>query len=133
MALIANRYLEGIKARREYATKLYDAVREDVRLSVIAAAEYWSGPTDARKAQLESTMRMLHSEIVQGARLLDEYSSTDDASRLDMMVRDFTKALTGSSFEQAKVTPDKPHVIVVTAKGSRLRRELAIVRRRQLS
>ena len=90
LALLANRMLDNRKAERDYANKLFDAVRDDVREAMTVAAEYWAGKLKAeRKLVLEATIRTLQVEITRGARLLDDHCSAEEAANLDKFVREF--------------------------------------------
>lgn len=133
LALLANRMLDNRKAERDYANKLFDAVRDDVREAMDVAAEYWAGKLKAeRKLILEATIRTLQAEITRGARLLDDHCSAVEAAHLDKFVREFLKALTGADFEAASVAVNKQHILQITSAGSRLRSEFAKTRRGQL-
>lgn len=133
LALLFNRHLDNRKADREYATGLSETVREHVLEAMDVASEYWSGITDSsKKIILEGKIRALHSEIKNGSRLLDDHSTNEESSKLDIAVKEFLKHLTGSTFEQKIVPEDKHHVIILISKGSKLRSELAHTRRLQI-
>jgi hypothetical protein len=134
LALLFNRHLDNRKAEREYATKLSESVRDDVKDAMVVASEYWAGKLKPeRKISLEATMRVLQAEITLGAKLLDDHSKEEEIARLDRLVRQFLKALTGGTFEAASVPVDKQQILLITTAGSRLRSELAKTRRGQLT
>lgn len=132
LALIANRLLDKRRAHRDYITRLSDALREDVRLAVEAAAEYWS-PSPKNKAVIEARMKMLESEVRAGALLIDEGDGSELAVEFRDAVTDFLIVVTGADFEAVKVRANSAHIRELTGKGVALRKLTARLRRQQIS
>lgn len=132
LALLANRALDHLRAKREHAGELLEALRDDARAAVELAADYWS-EKPSNKSVLEARIKMLEREIRAGISLICEGRAEAEAQSCRTAATEFLIVLTGADFEAAKVAPNAAHLRDVAGRGVALRKAAAIFRNAQLA
>ncbi|WAC61359.1 hypothetical protein [Brevundimonas sp. SL130] len=116
---LTNIVIERLKAKRDQATKLCDALRADLAVLQQLAADYWSRKLKVGDAVIEAKILSLQSEVIATSGLLrDEFDLpvADDA-----LFADLADALTGGDFGTTARAADTARLKASAALLSELR------------
>ncbi|HEX3423357.1 MAG TPA: hypothetical protein VHS33_08160 [Sphingomicrobium sp.] len=136
LAFILNTRAERLKTLRDHITQSFDETRSDIRQAVSAGVEYWTCSNVAAIRDLEAKVLLFDSDV-RSALAAIRSTCTDDelatVSVLQILEAEFLDALTGGNFASTPFSPDPGRARTVIGAGSRLRSDLARLRRDQLS
>lgn len=135
VSIAINNRSEKLRAQRDFFTKTFEAAREDVKLAIDAAAEYYPLASLSRPPLAEAKIWMADRELRFSLSNIIENAGEDIATLLPGLTNafdDLIAELTGGSFQSAANLPDMKHLRRIASAGASLRSELLKVRHAEL-
>jgi hypothetical protein len=128
----ATYFLELYRGRREGATKLADALREDLKRAQDLASEYWSSDRNDKDIILEEKVIAIQSEITKGISLLNNSIREPVTNDISHATAGLLDALTGGQFQTIDRKADPSRIRACAQLTSDLRYKIARARLRSL-
>jgi hypothetical protein len=121
---------------RDHVTKIFDETRDDIRDAVEAGVAYFSCNKPEELRALEAQVLLYESDIRSSLSVIRSMCRPEEISFIAALERaegDFLAVLTGGSFGAEMPSPDRNRAREIIGFGTRVRSELARLRRYQLA
>ncbi|WP_106640797.1 hypothetical protein [Allosphingosinicella vermicomposti] len=135
LSIAINIRADKFRARREYITASFEAVRATIDTAVKAAAEYFPLPAVARTPAIEAKLWLADRELRFALSPLIKNASSGLDAELEQLTAafdDLIALLTGGSFQSSKAEADLKHLRLIASAGAELRAKLTDVRHAEL-
>lgn len=125
--------LELYRGRREAATKIADALRDDLAAAQALVNEYWSRPYTQGDELTEAKLIGLQSDISVTLALLDGMLKEKVSRNMALTVASLFDALTGGDFQSKSRAADLSRISTCASFTAKLKADISRARYRSMS